>query len=258
MLCLNDSIRHDDPSLQPLLSAVEKAQTLTELILAAWPLARLLTIHIVEYVLAERALRPTFWLCCPACGVLLESKGFVKRQVTSLFGPLRWRRRVGRCPQGCAIGQVAPFDEELGLQPHQRTSGELQCLGCALAVFVPFATAARLLSWYSGASVSARSVWCWVQAAGQRAMDHLQAQLEAVAQGDLPSDLNVARKLWQNLIRIRKQQLANTTQLQNRYPLRQSAFHLPAAYPRIDLASLIQTDPQRFWITGRLSLVYHR
>jgi hypothetical protein len=33
---------------------------------------------------------------------------------------------------------------------------------------------------------------------------------------------------------------------------------LLAAYPRIDLASLIQTDPQRFWITGRLPLVYHR
>jgi len=37
--------------------------------------------------------------------------------------------------------------EALGVQPQQRTSRELQCLGCALAVFVPFATAARLLGW---------------------------------------------------------------------------------------------------------------
>jgi hypothetical protein len=188
MLCLIDSIRDDDPSLQRLLSAIEAAHTLTELLLAVWPLARAVAVHIVESVLAERALSPTFWPCCPACGALLESKGFVTRQVASLFGPIRWRRRVGRCPQGCAIGQVAPFDEELGVQPHQRTSGELQFLGCALAVFVPFATAARLLSWFSGGTVSPRAVWCWVQAAGQRAMETLQAQLAAVAHGDLPPE----------------------------------------------------------------------
>ena len=59
MLCLSDSIRHDDPSVQPLLSTIEEAQTLTQLILAVWPLARVLALHIVEYVLAERAQRPT-------------------------------------------------------------------------------------------------------------------------------------------------------------------------------------------------------
>ena len=101
----------------------------------------------------------------------------------SLFGPIRWRRRVGRCPHGCAIPQVAPFDEALGVQPHQRTSGELQLLGCAFAVFVPFATAARLLGWYCGGVVSPRAVWGWVQAAGHQAMEHLQEELEAMAQG---------------------------------------------------------------------------
>ena len=75
----------------------------------------------------------------------------------------------------------------LGVQPHQRTSGELQCLGCALAVFVPFATAARLLGWYCGGGVSPRAVWCWVQAAGHQAMEHLQAELAAVAQGHEPT-----------------------------------------------------------------------
>src|SRR5438093_5717066 len=116
----------------------------------------------------------------------MRSKGFAQRQLTSLFGPLRWRRRVGRCPHGCAIPQVAPFDEALGVQPHQRTSGELQCLGCAFAVFVPFATAARLLGWYCGSLVSPRAVWCWVQAAGRHAMALLQEELEAVARGDAP------------------------------------------------------------------------
>ena len=180
MLCLSDSIRHDDPSVQQLLKTIEEAQTLTQLILAVWPLARVLALHLLEYVLAERAQRPIAWPPCPRCGTSLRSKGFAQRQLTSLFGPLRWRRRVGRCPHGCDIPQVAPLDEALGVRPHQRTSGELQWLGCALAVFVPFATAARLLSWYCGSAVSPRAVWCWVQTAGQQAMEHLQEELATV------------------------------------------------------------------------------
>ena len=96
MLCLSDSIRDDDPCVQRLLCTVEEAHTLTALILAAWSLARVLAIHLVESVLAERARRPTSWPRCPQCGACLRSKGFVKRQVLSLVGPLRWQRRVGR------------------------------------------------------------------------------------------------------------------------------------------------------------------
>ena len=59
MLCLSDSIRHDDPCVQQLLRTIEEAHTLAQLILAVWPLARVLALHIVEYVLAERAQRPT-------------------------------------------------------------------------------------------------------------------------------------------------------------------------------------------------------
>jgi hypothetical protein len=188
MLCLIDSIRQDEPAVQRLLWAVDEAHTLTEIILAVWPLARVLAIHIVEAILAERALSPTFWPRCPTCGVFLRSKGFVKRQMLSLFGPICWRRRVGRCPQGCATPPVAPLDNELGVRPYQRTSDELQHLGCALAVFVPFATAAMLLRWYSAGSVSAQTVWEWVQAAGRRAMEHLHEQLQAVATGHLPTE----------------------------------------------------------------------
>ena len=171
MLCLHDSIRPNDPAVQRLLSAVEDAHSLSALILAAWQVARALTVHLVEAELAERARHPTTWPRCPLCGTGLHSKGFAKRQITSLFGPIQWRRRVGRCPHGCETPQVAPLDEALGVQPHQRTSGELQSLGCALAVFVPFATAARLLGWYSGGTVSPQAVWGWVQAAGQHVME---------------------------------------------------------------------------------------
>jgi hypothetical protein len=181
--------------VQCLLRAVEHAHALTALILAAWQVARVLTVHLVEAVLAERARRPLSWPPCPACGASLRSKGCAARQVTSLFGPIQWRRRVGRCPRGCVIPPVAPLDEALGVQPHQRTSGELQSLGCALAVFMPFATAAQLLGWYSGSTVSPRAVWCGVQAAGPRAMEQLHEQLQALAQGHLPPEEPLAAEL---------------------------------------------------------------
>jgi len=186
MLCLHDSIRDDDPSVQCLLRAVEDAPSLTALMLATWQVARVLTVRLVEAVLAERARQPTAWPPCPVCGASLRSKGLAPRQMMSLFGPIRWRRRVGRCPHGCDIPQVAPLDAILGVQAHQHTSGELQALGCALAVCVPFATAARLLGWYCSGVVSPRAVWCWVQAAGHQAMEDLQADLDAVARADVP------------------------------------------------------------------------
>lgn len=117
----------------------------------------------------------------------MRSKGFATRQITRVLGTIRWQRRVGRCPQGCAIPPVAPLDEALGVQPHQRTSGELQYLVCALAVFVPFATAARWLGWYGGGGVSPRAVGCWVQAAGHHAVAHLHGALAAVTRGDEPT-----------------------------------------------------------------------
>ena len=183
MLCLNDSIRQDDSDLQQRLAAIEQAQSLTALVVAAWALAQRLSVHIIEFVLAQRTESPTAWPPCPQCGKSLHSKGLVKREVTTLVGVIQWRRRVGRCPAGCAIGQVSPFDEVLGLTPHQRTSWELQALGCAFAVFVPFATAARFVSWWSGSPVSPWAVWQWVQAAGGEAIQRLEAQLAALEEG---------------------------------------------------------------------------
>ena len=195
MLCLYDSIRHDEPAVQRLRRAVEDAPSLTAVILAAWQVARVLTVHLVAAVLAERARRPPAWPRCPQCGGFLRSKGFATRQVMSLFGPIQWRRRVGRCPHGCAIPQVAPLAEALGVPPQPRTSGALQHLGCALAVFVPCATAARLLGWYRGGTVSPQAGWGWGQAAGPRALETLQEPWQTLAQGTLPAPEALAADL---------------------------------------------------------------
>jgi hypothetical protein len=187
MLCLHDTIHDDAPAGQRFLSAVEAAHALTVCILAAWQVARVLTIHRVEAVLAARSPHPPHGPRCPQCGAGLRRPGVAKRQIPSLFGPSQWRRRVGRCPQGCETPQGAPWDEALGLQPPQRSSGELQALGGAVAVLGPFATAARLLGWDRGSIVSPPAVWGWGQAAGQQAMEPLQKHWQALAQGDRPA-----------------------------------------------------------------------
>jgi hypothetical protein len=186
MSCLRDSICQIDSSLQELVEAIENASTLTLLVLFAWRLARVLAVKIVEEALIERAQSPTQWPDCPKCGKRLHSKGFVPRQITSVIGIIRWKRRVGRCPHGCAIGQVAPLDNALGLHPRQRTSVELQKLGCLLSIFVPFETVAVLLNCLVSVQVSLTAVWHWVQDAGQKTMDGLNEQLTELAAGQLP------------------------------------------------------------------------
>ena len=171
MSCLRDSISQIEPSFQGLIEAIENASTLTELILSTWYLVRLLAVKLVEEVLTERSHLPTQWLECPKCGIRLHSKGFIPRQIKSFIGVIHWRRRVGRCPYGCEIGQIAPLDNALGLLPNQRTSIELQRLGCLLSVFVPFETVVSILNSLTSVRVSCVSVWHWVQRAGQKAMD---------------------------------------------------------------------------------------
>lgn len=183
MSCLRNSICQIDPSLQELIEATENASTLTLLVLSGWRLARMLAIKLVVEVLTERAQSPTQWPDCPKCGKRLHSKGFAPRQITSVIGIIRWKRRVGRCPYGCAIGQIAPLDDALGLIPHQRTGFALQRLGCLLAVFVPFDTVSVLLNCLISVRVSPGAVWHWVQNAGQKAMDLLNDQLAELAAG---------------------------------------------------------------------------
>ncbi len=187
MPCLSDSIRQIDPSWQELVDAVVQAPTLALMILAAGQFARQIAVRLVEEVLTQRAQQPTEWPTCPRCGTRLQSKGFVRRQITSLLGIIGWQRRVGRCSNGCPIGQVAPLDQALGLQPHQQTSAELKQAACTLAVFVPFATAAPLLARLTAVQVSPGAVWHWTQDVGQQAMTHLNDELEKLAAGQSPT-----------------------------------------------------------------------
>jgi hypothetical protein len=186
MSCLANSIAQNDSSLQDLIERMRNAASLALLVLTALQLGRAVAVKVVEEILNERGQAPDEGGTCSQCGQKLESNGLKPRVVLTLLGWVRWRRRVRGCPDGCEIGQVVPSDEALGLQPYQRTSWEVKWLACALAVFVPFEIAAVLFGMLTGVQVCSKSIWLWVQASGQAAMERLNAQLESLADGNSP------------------------------------------------------------------------
>jgi len=186
MSCLIDIIGETNPDWQTMLDELENATTLAQLIVVAWQVARVLAVRLVEDTLEKRAQVKTEWEACQKCGKGLQSKGFKPRQIKSIIGEIKWARRLGRCPKKCAIGQVAPFDKELGLASNQKSDTGLQQVACLVAIFVPFETGAMLLKQLTGIEVSGQAIWEWVQSVGQKMMKSLEGELAALAAGDLP------------------------------------------------------------------------
>jgi hypothetical protein len=170
------------------MEKVQAATKLAMLVMAALQMGRAVAVKAVEEILNERGQAPDEGDRCPQCGAKLESKGLKPRVVLTLIGWVRWRRRVRSCCQGCETEQVVPSDKALGLCPYQRVSMEVKWLACALAVFVPYDIAAKLMSMLTGVSVCGKSVWLWVQESGGQAMAWLSAQLEALATGREPDE----------------------------------------------------------------------
>jgi hypothetical protein len=193
--CLIDIVRERIPEIQAELTELEEALGIALMVMAAWTVARLLAVMLIEESLALRAQQPQQWPKCPVCGARLRSKGFRERVVQTLLGAVRWRRRIGRCPNGCKGSQIAPLDQALGLSAHQRTSEEVQWMGCLLAVFIPYETACCVLDKLTGIRLRASTLWSWVQEAGQRVMRELESELQALAKGQLPGAESLAEGL---------------------------------------------------------------
>ena len=147
------SIEHlfpDHGDWQQLCEQLPRRSTLTTLVLSAWQMGLWVAKAIVEQQLAERTQVSITFGNCPVCHTPLVSKGFVSRQILTLVGLVRWKRRVSRCLGRCSGSQAAPFDAVLGIDAYQQTSTELIRLGCVLAVFLPFGLAATILQQLSG------------------------------------------------------------------------------------------------------------
>ena len=178
----------EDEVLNNHYLALKKSQSLVAMVWATWLFGIALANRLLSQELTTRALVPTQWPSCPKCHSRLRSKGMGHRQIQTLVGWVHFERRVGRCRNGCKGVQIAPFDQELGLNSYQQTSQEVVQLACLLAVFVPFETAKVLLQRLTGLDLSATTIWNWVQSAGQRAMKQLEQELELLASGIEPKE----------------------------------------------------------------------
>jgi hypothetical protein len=173
-----------------------------ELVEEVTQLMRELGVLLVEAVLAERARQATRWPACPECGRRLRSKGWRSRELGTSLGPIHWQRRVGRCPEGCRIGQVAPLDEQLAVPSHHRHTTELKKRATLLAVFVPLATARAILIRLNGISMAPSTLWAWVQTTGRRAASQLEAELARGESGQVPEREPMSTNLEQLLMLI--------------------------------------------------------
>lgn len=172
--------------IEELRTVVKRAPSLVLMIFAVLRLAMALAVKIVEAELKERADQPCSWPRCPQCNARIENRGRKDRQLLTLIGIIHWRRKTGRCPNGCQIGLIVPLDDQLGLKPNQRVSLELQKVACALAIFVPYQLAAVLLKMLTGVEIPPQTIWNWVQEVGKKAMVQLEIQLHALQAGIEP------------------------------------------------------------------------
>lgn len=151
---------------QSLCGNLRTRETLAALVLCAWQMRLWVAKVLVEHQLNVRSQASIPFGNCPVCRTALVSKGFVPRQLLTLIGVVRWKRRVSRCPNRCSGSQKAPFDAMLGIVLDQQTSIELVRLGCLLVVYLPFELAASVLQQLSGIAVSDATLWNWVQMIG--------------------------------------------------------------------------------------------
>jgi len=130
--------------LKQICVTLQESPTLVIMVMSLWKFLRQLGAMFLEQTIEQRACQPESWGKCPSCGHKLESKGFQTRQILTLFGLIKWKRRIGRCPNGCHGSQVVPLDVGLGLHPYQQVSEEIRWMSCMLLIYVPFNTTSQL------------------------------------------------------------------------------------------------------------------
>ena len=72
MSCLAEIILETKPEYRGLLDDISGETTLSLMILAAWQLARILAVQLVEEMLAKSAQAKTKWGTCPKCGKRIQ------------------------------------------------------------------------------------------------------------------------------------------------------------------------------------------
>ena len=92
---------------------------------------------------------------------------------------------MGKCTtKNCKVSLNVPLDEALGITPYQSSSEELIRLGCLLSLVMPYELSSWMLHQCTGMTVSASTLWNWVERYGSKAKSRLDEQLEQYLHGE--------------------------------------------------------------------------
>lgn len=92
---------------------------------------------------------------------------------------------MGKCTtKNCKVSLNVPLDEALGITPYQSSSEELIRLGCLLSIVMPYELSSWMLHQCTGMTVSASTLWNWVEKYGRKAKSRLDEQLEQYLHGE--------------------------------------------------------------------------
>ena len=180
-----EKLYREDEEWQACQAGLRQCSSLPELVWNALQLGLLFARLSLESELRHRASALTVWPDCPECKRPMRSKGFRPRQMETLIGRVHWNRRVGHCPnKTCKVSLSVPLDEALGIKPYQSSSEEVKRLGCLMSIVMPYELSSWMLHQCTGVSVSASTLWNWVEHYGQVAMERLDKQLNQFHQGE--------------------------------------------------------------------------
>ncbi|HSN24571.1 MAG TPA: hypothetical protein VLS45_10510 [Methylomicrobium sp.] len=175
------------PEIQAAMQELQAAQTLQAMAIPALKLGRAVAACAIEAELNNRGQAPTERSLCPICGKPLESKGLVDRQIVTLCGVVKWKRRLYRDDCGCGNKPVCPNDQALGINGYQRYCKSVKRLACLLAVFLPYQLAVMILSQCVGVVISASTINDWVEFFGTIAMRRMAEELRQLREGQEPA-----------------------------------------------------------------------
>ena len=193
-----------DQIFRDIDSQLQEVTSLKNLILIILKFTFCLSVMIAEELLRNKAqlIENKENLLCPKCNRPLESKGFSNRCIRTIIGLIKWRRRIWRCPYGCNIKQIVPFDEELGIKPNQKISNELKQMACLLAVFLPYQIASTVMTAITGIKISHTTIFNWVQCIGAQAKLNIENELKALSENKLPDKAEIPEKIVDLLMAI--------------------------------------------------------
>lgn len=136
---------------------------------------------------------------CPVCGAPLKAVQWVERTVYSRFGPVRFSRAWGRCPE--CDQSFAPADHALDLPKNGKNSPEMSEQIQLLGAVVPPAQAAKFTEKIFGFETDANRIARELERAGEIEKQRREADDEKALdtsgrweitdriRGDLPDDL---------------------------------------------------------------------